>query len=147
MVYVCVCVCVLLCDAAQVALFVIDACCAGEPRSDVLRLLRDHVRYVDRVWQLAASAVAYLRPFTYSALHIRRNEFQFKQTRLAPEASLANVRALLMRGQRVYMATDEVAPAFFAAWRADFRVVSWRDLIAPGGPLHGMAVRTASLGP
>ena len=118
----------------------IDQGRGGEPRADVLRLLRDRVRYVDRVWELAAIAIAYLKPFEYSGLHIRRNEFQYTQTRLPASASLTNVRELLVRGQTVYMATDETSPAFLAAWRAEFRVVTWRDLLVVGGPLHGLEI-------
>ena len=130
----------------QVALYILDADSAGQPSVSLLRLLRDHVHYVDRVWELAARAVASLGAFEYNAMHIRRGEFQYKQTRTSSENSLESVRVLLKGKRLLYMATDESSHAFFTPWRAEFSVVQWKDLIAPGGPLHGYSVPRKHVG-
>lgn len=66
----------------QAAQYVLDASEGGRPSAPLLQLLRDHVRFVDRVWVWAAKAVASLGgPFSYQGVHIRRGDFQYSQTR------------------------------------------------------------------
>ena len=69
------------------------------PRLDasIKQMLRDHVRYVDRVWEIAAKVVTVLGPFRFSSLHIRRNDLQFKKSYAAASETLDNVEPLLLR--------------------------------------------------
>ena len=40
------------------------------------RMLRNHVRYPDIVFEVAARVVSRLGMFSYSSMHIRRNDLQ-----------------------------------------------------------------------
>jgi hypothetical protein len=84
----------------------------------VRQVLRDGVVYVDEVWEIAARVVAHLGAFRYSALHIRRNELQYKQVFVSMNATVRNIAPLLPAGEPLYIATDEVSPQFFDALRA-----------------------------
>ena len=97
--------------------------------TDWHQFLRDHVRLRSEVFEVAARIVGSSRlgPFTYSALHIRRNELQYKSSWLAAEGTLANTRALMDVGETIYIATDEAQLDFFSAIEKEFRVVRWSD--------------------
>jgi hypothetical protein len=55
------------------------------------RLIKHHIRWHSRIFELASRYVEYLAPYSYDAIHIRRNDFQFKQTRTAAEDTWDNV--------------------------------------------------------
>jgi hypothetical protein len=50
---------------------------------------------------------------SYSAMHIRRNELQYKEVFLSAAQSLNNVKHLLIPGEKIYISTDETDPLFF----------------------------------
>ena len=62
-------------------------------------MLRDHVRYVDKVFDIAARVVAQLGPFAFSSLHIRRNDLQYKKAYAAAATTFENSKALLRSGE------------------------------------------------
>ena len=95
----------------------------GSPESFYTALLRDHLHYKPEIIDVAAGIVAGLGGTgSYFALHIRRNEFQYQETRQPARAILQNVKALLEQffaarpkaGKRVvYIASDETSEDFF----------------------------------
>ncbi|KAL1520402.1 hypothetical protein AB1Y20_021988 [Prymnesium parvum] len=117
--------------------------------ADVRQVLRDGVRYVDAVWQVATRVVAYLGAFGYSALHVRRNDLQYKHVFVAANQTLSNVAPLLREGEVLYLATDESDPTFFDVWRRRHpQIYRWADLFgeATGGLLRGVAVDRKLIG-
>eukprot|EP00966_Prymnesium_polylepis_P081175 1880556-Prymnesium_polylepis.1 len=106
------------------------------PRSragrDARQVLRDGVVYVDAVWDVASRVVAHLGAFRYSALHVRRNDLQYKHVFVSANATLAHVAPLLDAGEPLYIATDEARPEFFDALRRRHpRLYQWHDLFGP----------------
>jgi hypothetical protein len=97
--------------------------------ADFHRFLRDHVRLRDEVFDTAARIVSAvpLGSFTYSALHIRRNDLQYKSSWLAAEGTLKNIRALMKPDETIYIATDETQPDFFSVIENEFTVFKWSD--------------------
>lgn len=95
------------------------------------RLLKHGVRYVPRVFELAAKLLAALPRDGFSTLHIRRNDFQFSESRSGSQDSLDNIRALLEDGEPLYIATDETEESFFEVFGWDHPVYRWRDLMSP----------------
>ena len=58
----------------------------------------------------------------FGALHIRRNEFQFKSSWAPGRRIFENTRALFEQGQRVYISTDELGDE---VQRAAFHSLDW----------------------
>jgi len=84
------------------------------------RLMRDHVHYAMPIWEFAAKAVDELGGMgSYTALHIRRGDFQYKETRLGAEKLFHNLEPLLTRSgkKKLYFSTDEKNKAFFDVFR------------------------------
>ena len=94
------------------------------------RLLRDAIRYRPDIISLAEAALnsAPLCGTRYSAMHVRRGDFQYDKTQIAAEQIVRNTQALLSSQQPVYVATDEADAAFLDAVRERFQVVTFHGL-------------------
>ena len=99
----------------------------------VMQMLRDHVRFPDIVWEVAARVISVLGPFGYSSLHIRRNDLQYKQVFVAAKATLDNTAPLFNEGEPLYISTDETSATFFDAMRAHHPVYQWADFFKEHG--------------
>lgn len=97
------------------------------------RTLRDHVHFPEIVFEIAARVVHYLGLFKYSALHVRRNELQYKEVFMPSEKTLQNIRPLLLPGEVLYIATDETDPHFFDAMEREHRIYRWDDFFTERG--------------
>lgn len=97
-------------------------------------LVRDAIRYRPEILRLAQSAMAGfpLAGRAYSAMHIRRGDFQFKKTRIGAEEILRHTVNLLPQGQMLYVATDETDPEFLRPFQERYRVVQFQDLAVAG---------------
>ena len=93
------------------------------------RLLKNHLRYRPEIFAKASEIINLLGHNKYDAIHIRRNDFQYQQTRLNAEAILANIEPLLDSGLPVYIATDEIEDEFFAEISHKHRVARWTELV------------------
>lgn len=62
------------------------------------RMMRDYVHYVPKLFEYASMAVDELGGVgTYSALHIRRGDFQYQEVKLEAEHLYSNLEPLLHR--------------------------------------------------
>ena len=66
--------------------------------------------------------VAQLGLFKYSSMHIRRNELQYKFTRLDSGTVLGNVAPLFQPKEPLYVATDETDEHYLDAMRKTHEV-------------------------
>ena len=76
-----------------------------EQDNDLKRMLRDHVHLRGEVMEYASLIVQKMGAFQYAALHIRRNELQYKNSFIAAEQSLKHVEPLLKEREVLYIAT------------------------------------------
>jgi hypothetical protein len=86
------------------------------------RFMRDHMRYIDEIQCAAARIVAALRrrakdrgweKGSFDTMHIRRGDFQFKDTRIEAPQILLNSKDVLTVNKTIFIATDEKNKAFF----------------------------------
>ncbi len=114
------------------------------------RFIRDHLRYVDEIQCAAARVVQALREKSranghggaFEALHIRRGDFQYKDTRLEPHLLYKYSRDVLVPNATIYIATDERNSSFFDIFREHYDVYFLDDfehlLKDVNSNLHGM---------
>lgn len=94
------------------------------------RLLRDAIRYRPEIIELAEAAInsLVLRGKTYSAMHVRRGDFQYEKTQIEAEQIIENTQAWLLPRQPLYVATDEKDAAFLGVLRERYEVITFHDL-------------------
>ena len=96
------------------------------------RFIRDHVRYIDPIQCAAARIVAKIRERArqrdpkgnpsgfYDSFHIRRGDFQFKDTRIEVDEIFENSKAELTPNSTIFIATDERKKEFFDPLRQQY---------------------------
>jgi len=96
------------------------------------RLMRDFVHYTEAMMQLAAHSVGQLGGIgSYTALHIRRGDFQYSEVKLAAERTFSNIEPLLKRSgkKKIYISTDESNRNFFHPFvSAGYELAFWDDV-------------------
>ena len=97
------------------------------------RTLRDHVHFPKIVFEVAAHVVAKLGLFKYAALHVRRNELQYKEVFMSAQETYNNIRPLLIQGEPIYIATDETQNRFFEVFEKNHKIYRWDDFFTPKG--------------
>lgn len=103
-----------------------------DPAADRLykRFVRDTVHYIDTIFCKAALIVNALLVEgrgNYSAFHIRRGEFQYKEVKIPAEEMMANVGHLLPENELLFIATDEKNKTFFLPFRQRFPKLRFLD--------------------
>ncbi|GAB5356578.1 hypothetical protein AAMO2058_000301900 [Amorphochlora amoebiformis] len=87
---------------------------------------KNHIHYPKEVFTAAAHMIAKMGLFAYSALHVRRNDLQYK------EVYIHNIHRFpfnIYTGEVLYIATDETNSAFFDAIREKHKVFQWKDVV------------------
>lgn len=87
------------------------------------RFVRDHLRYRDDIQCAAARIVQKVREHVakrtggestdFDSFHVRRGDFQYKETRVDIETIIANTKNELTPGSTIFIATDERDKKFF----------------------------------
>jgi hypothetical protein len=95
------------------------------------RFVRDHLSYVDEIQCAAARVVKEMRQKArdhgnadgiFDAMHIRRGDFQYKDTRIDAAEIYANIQDVIPNGTTIYIATDERDKKFFDVFRQHYNV-------------------------
>eukprot|EP00934_Nitzschia_sp_Nitz4_P008577 Nitzschia sp. Nitz4//scaffold179_size51476//34375//36661//NITZ4_006929-RA/size51476-augustus-gene-0.1-mRNA-1//1//CDS//3329539225//8567//frame0 len=100
------------------------------------RFVRDHLRYVDEIQCTAARLVDAMRQKArehgdpegnFDTFHIRRGDFQYKETRIEATQIYENVKDVLVENSTIYIATDEKDKSFFEPIMKHYNVYFMSD--------------------
>lgn len=88
------------------------------------------LQYVDEIQCAAARVVAAVREKSrenghggkFNSMHIRRGDFQYKDTRVEADVIYENIKDIFKEGQTVYIATDERDMSFFKVLKQHYKV-------------------------
>ena len=95
------------------------------------RFIRDHLRYIDEIQCAAARVVHAMRQLAkkngnadgeFDTFHIRRGDFQYKQTRINATEIFNNTYDILEEGGTIFIATDERDKSFFKPLRKRYHI-------------------------
>ncbi|KAK3244254.1 hypothetical protein CYMTET_46126, partial [Cymbomonas tetramitiformis] len=113
------------------------------------RALRDAVHFKLQVLEVAAKVISRLGMFQYVAMHVRRNELQYKNVWVPANTTMVNTRALTKQGEALYIATDETNSEFFSSLRDRHEVYQFGDFTTSRGghALSGVEIPQHLLGP
>mmetsp|Transcript_7537 Transcript_7537/g.16351 ORF Transcript_7537/g.16351 Transcript_7537/m.16351 type:complete len:658 (+) Transcript_7537:255-2228(+) len=100
----------------------------------VKRFVRDFLHYVDPIFCAAGRVIEMLEAEAikngsfrggepkYSALHVRRGDFQYKKVKLSADEWYENTKDLFHPGEVIYVATDEKDKAFFEPMKKHYNL-------------------------
>jgi hypothetical protein len=96
------------------------------------RFVRDHLRYLDELQCAAAKVVNAIREIArkdqnnslglFDTFHIRRGDFQYKDTRVEAPVLYDSSKNLIPENSTLYIATDERNKEFFAPFKEHYNV-------------------------
>lgn len=102
------------------------------------RYVRDHLRYIDEIQCAAATIVNAVRTKArehgnpngeYDSMHIRRGDFQYKQTRIDATKIYKNIASVLTENATLFVATDERDKKFFDPLREHYHLYFLDDFL------------------
>lgn len=106
----------------------------GDPQDErrARTLIRDSIRYRRQIIEQAETALQSpaLASKDFGAMHIRRGDFQYHNTRIEAASIVAHTENLFRPGQTIYVATDEHDLEFLKPLRDRYDVVTLGDLDA-----------------
>ncbi len=99
-------------------------------RLAVMEFVRAGLVYATHIYKAAEIYVRLMGGFNkYAAMHVRRNELQYKHVFLPGKQSAENVMPLVRNGEPIYLATDEMQAGFFDHFQSNgIKVVRMADL-------------------
>ena len=104
------------------------------------KLIRDHSHLVAQVFEIASYMISYLGLFEYTSAHIRRNDFQFKNSWIDPSASFKNMKPFFEKKAEVIYIASDAEKGFFANITAEFedikQIIRWNDFVKEDGSVY-----------
>ena len=86
---------------------------------DMAAYVARHIHYRKRLFLEAHNVIEHLGDQQYAAIHVRRNDFQYKDLFVSGEEILENVRGVLREGETLYIATDAEDKGFLTKPRKE----------------------------
>ena len=105
------------------------------------RFMRDHMRYNDDIQCAAARVVHAMRKIArerdptgnpngfFDTFHVRRGDFQYKNTRISAEELYENSKDQLTPNATIFIATDERDKSFFDPLRKHYAIYTLDDFM------------------
>jgi hypothetical protein len=102
----------------------------------IKRFVRDHLRYIDEIQCAAARIVHAVRQKAiqngdpdgnFDTFHIRRGDFQYKDTRISADQIYENTNDVLVENSTIFIATDEKDMSFFEPLRKHYNLLFLKD--------------------
>ncbi|MFT5573192.1 MAG: hypothetical protein ACI9FR_002125 [Cryomorphaceae bacterium] len=97
------------------------------------RFIKYHIRYSEEIFELANRILQALELDSFDAMQIRRNDFQYTQTRIGTEEICNNIGVLFDQNLVVYIASDEDRKEIFDELAIGLnapKIFSWKDVEA-----------------
>lgn len=96
--------------------------------SKLKSLISKYVRYKNEIFDTAWGFVNVLGDKSYYSLHVRRNDFQYKDLRIDSQPLLEFVKKEIPTGSKVYIATDHKDKEFFDVFKSEYEILFYEDI-------------------
>lgn len=91
-------------------------------------LIGKYFRYRNEIFNLAWLYINSLKDKNYYAVHVRRNDFQYKELHISCEELFNNISKQVPTGSKLYIATDHKDKDFFNPLRDYYDIIFFNDL-------------------
>lgn len=95
---------------------------------ELKQLIAKHVHYTNEIFDLGWKGVEWLGNQQYYAIHIRRNDFQYKDLFISAEQIYENIKDIVPENSVLYIATDENDKSFFDVLAAHYKLYFYEDV-------------------
>ena len=96
--------------------------------TELKRLVGRHIHYKTDVLDMGWQAINWLGDQQYYAIHVRRNDFQYKHLFISAKEIYDNIKDIIPDGSRLYIATDESDKGFFAPLAAHYKLYFYDEV-------------------
>lgn len=93
------------------------------------KLIGKHVRYRTEIFDLAWQFINKLGDRNYYSIHIRRNDFQYKELFISCEEILENIKDIVPKGSKLYIATDHKDRKYFDILSTEYSLYFYSDVL------------------
>ncbi len=95
---------------------------------EIKKLVAKYVKYKPEIFDIAWQFINYLEDKTYYSIHVRRNDFQYKDLFITGEQILDNIKDVIPFGSKLYIATDQTDKSFFAPLAENYTLFFYDDI-------------------
>lgn len=96
---------------------------------ELKQLIARHVHYTDHIFHMGWQAVQWLEDKSYYAIHVRRNDFQYKHLFITAEQIYENIKNVIPDGSKLYIATDHEDKLFFEVLSNHYELYFYDDVV------------------
>jgi hypothetical protein len=98
-----------------------------DKQPEICKYVARHIHYNKEIFTEAYKAVEFLGT-NYYAIHIRRNDFQYKDLFLSAEQIYNNIKNVVPEGAKLYISTDETDKTFFDLLREHYELYFYDNI-------------------
>jgi hypothetical protein len=95
---------------------------------EIKKLIAKYVHYRTDIFDLAWQFINKLGDKEYYSIHIRRNDFQYKELFIPCEQILENIKGIIPQGSKLYIATDHRDKEFFKPLSEHYQIFFYEDI-------------------
>lgn len=95
---------------------------------EIKKLVAKYVKYKVEIFDLAWQFINYLEDRSYYSIHIRRNDFQYKDLFIDCNQILDNIKDIIPFGSKLYIATDQRDKTFFDPLAEHYKLFFYEDI-------------------
>lgn len=97
---------------------------------EIKKLVAKYIRYRSDIFDTAWQFINKLEDKSYYSIHIRRNDFQYKDLFITCEQILENIKQEIPEGSKLYIATDHKDKAFFEPLEKVYKVYYYDTVLS-----------------
>lgn len=97
---------------------------------EIKKLVSKYARYKTELFDIAWQYINKLKDKSYYAIHIRRNDHQYKHLAVSAETVLENIKDIIPNGAKLYIATDHKDKNFFNLFKEKYDIYFYDDLVS-----------------
>lgn len=98
--------------------------------TELKQLVARYVHYKKEMFDVAWNVISLLGDQQYYAMHIRRNDFQYKDLLISAEEMLTNIKDIIPKGSKLYIATDHSDKKFFTVLSEYYDLYFYEDVLS-----------------
>ena len=91
-------------------------------------LISKYVRYKNIIFDIAFSFINVLEDKKYYSVHVRRNDFQYKDLHIDSQELFNYVSSYVPLGEKLYIATDHQDKSFFDIFKQNYDLYFYEDI-------------------